>query len=88
MERQEKLKHKKFSALWPPLSPHCALCIHQTSPIGRNTCLAIKSTILLAQGFPSGSDGKEFACNVGDLGSNLGLGRSHGGGHGRSFLIL
>ena len=27
-------------------------------------------------GFPGGSDGKEFACNVGDLGSNPGMERS------------
>ena len=27
---------------------------------------------------PSGSDGKEFACSVGDLGSNPGSGRSAG----------
>ena len=27
-------------------------------------------------GFPGGSEGKEFACNVGDLGSIPGLGRS------------
>ena len=33
-------------------------------------------------GFPGGSDGKESACNVGDLGSVPGLGRSPGGGHG------
>ena len=33
-------------------------------------------------GFPGGSDGKESACNVGDLGSIHGLGRSPGGGHG------
>ena len=33
------------------------------------------------QHFPIGSDGKEPACNVGDLGSISGLGRS-GGGHG------
>ena len=33
-------------------------------------------------GFPGGSDGKESACNVGDLGSVPGLGRSFGGGHG------
>ena len=32
-------------------------------------------------GFPGGSDGKESACNVGDLGSIPGLGRSHGGRH-------
>ena len=29
-----------------------------------------------------GSDDKEFACNVGDLGSIPGLERSPGGGHG------
>ena len=33
-------------------------------------------------GFPGGSDGKESACNVGDLGSFPVLGRSPGGGHG------
>ena len=33
-------------------------------------------------GFPCGSAGKESACNVGDLGSIPGLGRSPGGGHG------
>ena len=33
-------------------------------------------------GFPGGSDSKELACNVGDLGSLTGLGRSPGGGHG------
>ena len=37
---------------------------------------------LVFSGFPGGSDGKEFACNVGDLGSIPGLGRSPGGGHG------
>jgi len=33
-------------------------------------------------GFPGGSDGKESACNVGNLGSIFGLGRSPGGRHG------
>ena len=33
-------------------------------------------------GFPASSDGKESACNVGDLGSTTGLGKSPGGGHG------
>ena len=33
------------------------------------------------QGFPGSSDGKEFACNVEDLGSNPGL-RSSGEGNG------
>jgi len=32
--------------------------------------------------FPGGSDDKESACNVGDLGSIPGLGGSPGGGHG------
>ena len=34
------------------------------------------------QDFPGGSDGKESACNAGDMGSILGSGRSPGGGHG------
>ena len=33
-------------------------------------------------GFPDDSDGKESACNVGDLGSIPGLGRSPGEGKG------
>ena len=33
-------------------------------------------------GFPGGSDGKESACNAGDLGLIPGLGRFLGGGHG------
>ena len=33
-------------------------------------------------GFPSGSVGKESACNVGDLGLIPGLGSSPGGEHG------
>ena len=33
-------------------------------------------------GFPGGSDGKESACNVGDLSLIPGLGRSPGGWHG------
>ena len=41
-------------------------------------------------GFPGGSDGKEFSCNAGDLGSIPGLRRFLGGGHGNplqySFL--
>ena len=37
------------------------------------------------QGFPDGSDGKESACNAGDLGSILGLGRSPGKGQGNPF---
>ena len=36
-------------------------------------------------GFPGGSDSKESACNVGDLGSIRRLGRSPGRGHGNPF---
>ena len=38
-------------------------------------CQVVMSKLL---GFPCGSVGKESACNVGDLGSNPGLGRSPG----------
>ena len=36
-------------------------------------------------GFPGGSDGKESACNLGDLGLIPGLGRSPGEGNGNPF---
>ena len=39
-------------------------------------------TPILQIGFPCGSAGKESACNVGDLGSIPGLGRSPGEGKG------
>ena len=41
-------------------------------------------------GFPHGSDGKESACNVGDLGSIPGLGRYPGGrpGNPRQYSCL
>ena len=35
-----------------------------------------------------GSAGKESTCNVGDLGSIPGLGRSPGRGHGNPFVFL
>ena len=38
------------------------------------------------RGFPGGSDGKESACNVGDLGSIPGSRRSPGGGNGNPLL--
>ena len=37
------------------------------------------------RGFSGGSDGKESACNAGDLGLIPGLGRSPGGGHGNTL---
>ena len=42
--------------------------------------------MILLVGFPGGSDGKESACNEGDLGSFPGLGRSSGEGIGYPFL--
>ena len=39
-------------------------------------------------GFPGGSVGKESACNVGDLGSIPGLGRSPGEGIGYPLLYF
>ena len=44
--------------------------------------LYLRLCILSKRGFPSGSDGKESACNVGNLGSIPGLGRSPGEGNG------
>ena len=38
--------------------------------------------IFIFNGFPGGSDSKEPACNVGDLGLVTGLGRSPGGARG------
>ena len=40
------------------------------------------------KGFPGGSDGKESACNAGDLSLIPGLGRSFGGGHDNSLVFL
>ena len=38
--------------------------------------------LIIIYGLPWRLSGKEPTCNVGDLGSIPGLGRSHGGGHG------
>ena len=40
---------------------------------------------MLGEVFPGASDGKESACNAGDLGLIPGLGRSPGEGNGNSF---
>ena len=45
----------------------------------------LKNLYLCSLGFPGGSVGKESACNVGDLGSIPGLGRSPGEGKGYPF---
>ena len=41
--------------------------------------------LLGVMGFPGGSAGEEFACNMGDLSSIPQLGKSPGGGHGNPF---
>ena len=46
------------------------------------TLFLIYYMFLLVMGFLCGSDGKESACNAGDLGSIPGLGRSPGEGKG------
>ena len=47
-------------------------------------CVCVVSQYVYLPPFHSGSDSKESACNMGDLGSIAGLGRSSGGGHGNS----
>ena len=42
----------------------------------------------MIQGFPSGSAGKEFACNAGDLGSIPGFRKSPGEGKGYPLLVF
>ena len=55
-----------------PPEPQYATAFHTCPEIDRLMLEALK-TIL---GFPGGSDGKEPACNAGDLGSIPGSGRS------------
>ena len=43
-----------------------------------STPVTYRGNLGVAWGFPGGSDGKESACNGGDLGSIAGLGRSPG----------
>ena len=45
----------------------------------------LKEMTVVYKGFPGGSDSKESACNVGDLGSISRLGRSPGDGIGYSL---
>ena len=53
---------------------------HSWCLFGTHLFASSKNNIML--GFPGGADGKESACNVGDLGSTPGLGRSPGEGKG------
>ena len=55
----------------------------QNSPFFRgHESFSIKGLQLVNEGFPGGSDGKESACNAGDLCSTLGSGKSLGEGNG------
>ena len=56
-----------------------ALRSHTTWHVGLSTQALLVSLVIV--GFPSGLDGKESACNVGDRGSIPGLGRSPGEGN-------
>ena len=67
---QSPLKTQKF----------CLLIQHRSSlQVLKPNC---GSTSIVCSGFRGGSDGKESACNAGDLGLIPGLGRSPGGEHG------
>ena len=69
---------------WTSRSSQFTYCWSLTWRILSITFLACKmsATLLKMWGFPGGSSGKESACNVGDLGSILDLGRSPGEGNG------
>ena len=59
-----------------------------TEQLGALECVlgpwsGIYETLTLCWGFPSSADGKDSACNAGDLGSIPGLGRSPGEGNGK-----
>ena len=60
--------------------------------VGHNWATSTRLTFFWALhyflGFPGGSDGKESACNEGDLGLIPGLGRSPAEGHGNHSSIL
>ena len=50
--------------------------------VGKIMFLLFNMLSSFVMGFPGGSEGKESACNTGDLGSVPGIGRSSGGGQG------
>ena len=75
---------------------HFAPSVKQTQPLRLSLTLQKNTEMLPNKVFPGskdlrgifwlgGSDGKEFACNSGDLGSIPGLERSPGGGLGNPF---
>ena len=51
-------------------------------------CTLTYNTFIVSLGFPGGSDGKESACNGGDMGLITRLGRSPGEGNGYPLQYL
>ena len=72
------LKPLRFCCLLLTCDPSLDLCFRTISSAPKKNF--VYSTQFMA--FPGVSDGKESACNAGDLGLIPGLGRSPGGGHG------
>ena len=73
---------RQLQPAWAPSSSNCAVGTStghlSWQPVGY-------SVVLSFGGFPGGSEVKASACNVGDLGSIPGLGRSPGEGNGNSL---
>ena len=86
----ELQQHVNFSTILEPGSVRsrcgwAGLFSLEASPLDTQTAVFSGSSLcvrLMRMGFPQSSVGKESACNVGDLGSIPGLGRSPGEGKG------
>ena len=78
------LKSKKWRSLYSLCTIHSWLPTSALSILLPNHCWLVRkifvNSLSLILGFPGGSDGKESACNVGDLGSVSRLGRAPGEG--------
>ena len=72
---------------FPLLLTFCIIVVHLLQLVSQFGTLLLTKVhdlhkVSLCMGFPGGSGSKESACNVGDLGSIPGLGRSPGEGNG------
>ena len=73
--------------LWASLIAQLVICLQCKGPgfnswVGKIPWRRDRLPTPVFFGFPDGSNSKELACNVGDLGTSPGLGRSRVGGHG------